>query len=141
MPQLVTVSGKVSHVSQTSSTHGQVQNGHGTVSTSHQLSFRVDNRPATMKGTPSIGDGDLVTIAGLDRGGIVETLAVRNRSTGIDYGGAKTVQYIAAGICGLLGVVTLPLAGFGLLLIGLAAWAVRSARRDQSALEMVQRAA
>jgi hypothetical protein len=38
-----------------------------------------------MNGTPTVADGDLVTVVGLDKGGEFAGYAIRNHATQVDY--------------------------------------------------------
>ena len=120
MTRLVSLSGKVSQISPSGA------------------NFMVDDRPASYRGYPIVGEGDLVTIAGLDRGGVVDALAIRNRSTGVDYGGASLLQYLLFGFAVLLGLLTFTIGGLGLLFLAMAGWVGNRLRRSARALRMVR---
>jgi hypothetical protein len=120
MTRLVALSGKVSQISPTGAR------------------FMVDDRPASYRGYPIVGEGDLVTIAGLEREGVVDALAIRNRSTGVDYGGASLLQYLLFGFAVLMGLFTVTVGGLGLLFLALAGWVGSRLRRSARALRMVR---
>ena len=138
MARLVSLSGKVSQVSQSSMTHGSAWHGPGSDSTVPALSFRVGDHPAYYKGHPAVGEGDLVTVAGLDDGGVIKALAIRNRSTGVDYGGATALQYLVLVVATLVGLLTVTVGGLGLLLLAIAGWIWSRVRRRSHALTMVR---
>src|SRR5882762_9155743 len=78
------MSGKVSHLNQTSSTQGLIQHGgRGTISTSHTTTFRVSGRPVEMRGAHNFGEGDLVSLVGVEKDGTMHPIAFRNDTTGI----------------------------------------------------------
>lgn len=129
-------SGKVSHAAQVSETHGQIHNGRGQIRTFHKMKFRIDNRPAMFQGEASIGDGDTVTVAGIEKGEF-KALAVRNESTGVEYPGQIMLLYVIGALCILLGIpfafiiIGLPLLGFG-------AWFIYMGWRNKQALELLR---
>jgi len=141
MARLVALSGKVSQVSQTKLAQGASLEGSGTAGPAPGLSFRVDDRPAYYRGQPAVGEGDLVTVAGLEHGGVLKALAIRNRSTGVDYGGATALQYLVLGVATLAGLLTVTVGGLGLLFLAAAGWIWSRARRRAHALTMVRTAA
>jgi hypothetical protein len=81
MPTITVLQGKARHVSQISNTSGTGQ----WVQTVHTTQFRVDNRPVVFGGTPNLGKGDHVTIAGIDMPHEFRAYALRNDSTGVEY--------------------------------------------------------
>jgi hypothetical protein len=83
--ELKTLAGTVSHASQQSQVYGHMQQGRGNIRTKQWISFRVNNRPTLMNGLPSVADGDVVTVIGVDKGGEFAGYSVRNHSTGVDY--------------------------------------------------------
>jgi hypothetical protein len=139
MARLVTLSGKVSQVSQSSMTYYSARLG--PERTAPALSFRVADRPASYRGQPVVGEGDLVTVAGLEDGGVLKALAIRNRSTGVDYGGATVVQYLVLGLATLVGLLTVTVGGLGLLFLAVAGWIWSRVRRRSHALTLVRTAA
>jgi hypothetical protein len=141
MARLVALSGKVSKVSPASLTDGSVRHGPRAASPVIALSFRVDDRPAYYKGQPIVGDGDLVTVAGLEDDGVLKALAIRNRSTGVDYGGATALQYLVLGVATLAGLLTVTVGGLGLLFLVVAGWIWSRVRRRAHALTLVRTAA
>jgi hypothetical protein len=136
MPELVALSGKVSGVLQVHAAHASSAEGRGRLG----LRFQVAQRPAWCEGTPNVGDGDLVTVAGFYKEGTLAVLAIRNRSTGVDYGGASAGQYTALGVALLCGALTLGRDGIGLLFFLLAGWVWLRLRRRDRALALVRTA-
>jgi hypothetical protein len=121
MARLVSLSGKVSLLAQ-ADTIRESRRRLGAPGASRTIDFLVDDRPARFQGYPVVGEGDLVTIAGLDDHGVLKALAIRNRSTGVDYGGASAMQYLLFGLAILLGILTVTLDGLGILFLALACW-------------------
>jgi hypothetical protein len=100
------------------------------------MKFRIDNRPTLFQGEASIGDGDTVTVAGIEKGEF-RALAVRNESTGVEYPGQIMLLYVIGALCILLGIpfvflfVGFPLLGFG-------AWFIYMGWRNKQALELLR---
>ncbi len=88
MSEFTLLSGEVSQLNQLSSTTGSINKGSGTIRTAHHLTFRLGNKPVRYSGTPSINDGDIVTVMGEDKGEF-EAYVLRNESTGIIYNGNR----------------------------------------------------
>ena len=139
MTRLVSVSGKVSHISPNGMELAR-RSWSDEVSPDRRLSFMVNDRPASYEGHPIVGEGDLVTIAGLETGGVVKALAIRNRSTGVDYGGGSPTLYLLFSAAIAVGLLTLTLDGLGFLFLLLAGWAGYRLRRSSRALSMVRTA-
>ena len=138
MARLVSLSGKVSHLSQADTAPQFAHRLDGRGNGPRALSFLVNDQPARYEGYPIVGEGDLVTVAGLADDGVVRALAIRNRSTGVDDGGASAMQYLLIGAATLLGLLTVTLDGLGLLFFALAVWAWNRLRRSAWALTMVR---
>lgn len=139
MARLVSLSGRVSHLALAGPV-SESRRRYGAPTATRTLNFRVNDHPARFEGDPPIGDGDLVTIAGLEDRGVLQTLAIRNRSTGVDYGGASAAQCLHFGLAILLGVFTLAWGGLGLVFLGIALWVGSRLRRQTRALTMVRTA-
>lgn len=139
MAQLVSLSGKVSHISPNGKELAQ-RYFSGEPTPDQQLSFLVDDHPAFYRGHPIVGEGDLVTIAGPETDGVVKALAIRNRSTGVDYGGASPVLTALCLMAIAAGLFTITLSGLGLLFFAGAAYLGTRLRRSSRALTMVQNA-
>jgi hypothetical protein len=137
MTRLVSLSGKVSRLSPSGMELAQ-RYFTGEASPDRRLSFLVDDRPASYEGHPIVGEGDLVTIAGPESGGVVRALAIRNRSTGVDYGGGSPLLYLLCVIAVAVGLLTLTLSGLGLLFLAVAAYLGGLLRRSSRALSMVR---
>lgn len=121
MKQVTTLSGKVSGLRVDSDINVSTTVTNNNVSTSTAVTktivFRIDNRPAFMKTTVNLSDGDMVTAAGV---GAVEldVLAINNHTTKTMYWIPEPNQ-VPAIICFVLGVLTLGLFMVGLILIGM----------------------
>jgi hypothetical protein len=130
------VSGRVTHAAQVSETHGQIHDGRGTIRTFHKMKFRIDNKPAFFQGEASIGDGDTVTVAAVAKGEL-RALALRNESTGIEYGSPTILYYIMGSFTVVLGLLTLAfLVGFPIL--GAGGWLFYSGWRNKEALQLLR---
>ena len=138
MARLVSLSGKVSHLSQADGAPHSDPRRDGPGNGRRALRFMVNEQPTRYQGYPVVGEGDLVTIAGLEDSGVVKALAIRNRSTGVDYGGASAMQYLLFGVATLLGILTVTLGGLGLLFLALAVWVWSRLRRSARALTLVR---
>ncbi len=131
------ISGSVSHVSSSTTVSGQMYADRGTVRTTHKLHFRVNGRSAVFSGTPNVADGDVVTLAGIDKGGEFKALALRNESTGVAYPGPTTLVYVGGILFLLLGIpfsvilIGIPFAGFG-------AYLLYAGYRNQQANQLLQ---
>lgn len=130
---IVIASGKVTNITESTHTTGRIgQNAvTGTVqgkTTSKQVySFRIDNRPITFesKNPVSISDGDLVTCAGPQSGGVIKAMKIRNDSTGVIYGHSPVL--VLLGMIGVfIGAAMLTATGVGAILgiplLFVAAW-------------------
>jgi len=141
MTRLVSLSGKVSRLSEESARTPIQRSSPGENSAERRLNFLVGGHPACYRGYPVVGEGDLVTIAGFEAGGVLKALAIRNRSTGVDYGGGSPGLYLLCGSAILLGAFTVTTAGVGLLFLALAAWLGNRLYRRARALSLVRAAA
>jgi hypothetical protein len=89
--QLTSISGMVSHVERLSNTSGSIGGASyrgtggvsGTIRTDERTLFRIDNRPVSYPGSPSIAKEDNVTL--IIRGRQETAVALRNNSTGFTY--------------------------------------------------------
>jgi len=81
MPVIKVLQGKASHVSRISHTAGTAD----WVQTVHSTQFRIGKQPVVVAGTPNLGDGDDVTLAGMPAIREFRAYAVRNDTTGIEY--------------------------------------------------------
>jgi hypothetical protein len=100
----------------------------------------VNDRPASFEGHPIVGEGDLVTIAGLETDGVVKALAIRNRSTGVDSGGGSPLLYLLFAGSIAAGLLTVTLGGVGVLFLLFAGYLGSRLRRSSRALMMVKSA-
>lgn len=138
MAQLVSLSGKVSQISPNDRELAQHYFSGEPAPDDRQLTFLVDNQRAAYRGHPVVGEGDLVTIAGLQSDGVVNALAIRNRSTGVDYGGASPLLYGLCVVTAVAGLLLLVVSALGVLLLGLAAYLGSRVRQGSRALSMVR---
>lgn len=113
---------------------------HGPVAIKNQLvSMRLNNRPVLFRTRtlPSISDGDQIAAAGNDKGGTLEAVALRNVTTGVIYHPPTTVVIILAAALVVLGIPLIAFLGFGLLFIGVGAWAIHRALQVRKAVRML----
>lgn len=103
----------------------------------YRLDFLVNEHPARYRGYPVVGNGDFVVVAGVEADGVLTAIAIRNRSTGVDYGGPSPLLYIVLAAAVLAGLATLH-SGVGLGFLLLAAGLGLRLRRDLLALTMVR---
>lgn len=116
------IQGRLTHVQQTTETHGRISQGSGQITNANAWSFRVDNRAAVYKsrGGASLSDGDLVTVAGQDSNGTFQIAALRNDTTGSVHEAPAMMFLICGGLVAALGVpMIFLLIGFLILPIGL----------------------
>ncbi|MGB5211084.1 MAG: hypothetical protein WBN31_02720 [Gammaproteobacteria bacterium] len=96
--------------------------GHTQVRTEKEISFRVGNRPVTMKNIKGIEltDGDNATVVGSDTRSGVKAILIRNDTTNMIYGYSTWYLMMWAAILTAIGVATVSiLIGVVLLPIGL----------------------
>lgn len=98
------LSGKVSHLSSTTTVHGSVKRGKGKVSTSHRTDFRVDGKPAYFLNTVNLADGDNVTLSGRLKGGEFYARALRNDETNVIYSEPTIVYFIIGALLFAIGI-------------------------------------
>jgi hypothetical protein len=128
--ELVALSGKVSNLMRSSTTTGEISQGRGDIRTSHKTTFRVNGRPVEFESAPELADGDLVSVAGTDRGGLMRGLALRNDSTNTVWQeGTYRYVYPIFGI--IAGILTIPLFGAGLIILGYSVWALNRAKKNK----------
>jgi len=106
---LTLLSGAVSGVRHSTETRGTVGRNGGSVKTGQVIAMRVGERSAQIKlaDVPDLRDGDEVTLAGRDAGGVFKALALRNDRTGAVYSLPTTVGYLMGATLVALGVMTL----------------------------------
>lgn len=135
MARLVSRSGKVSRLSYEVS---GVRDGEEVPRRPrYLLDFRVNDVPARYRGDPVVGDGDFVTVAGIESDGVLNALAIRNRSTGVDSGEPSPFLYMACAVLAALGLLTAR-HGPGLVLLAVAVWLGVRLLRSTRALSMVR---
>lgn len=96
--------------------------GHTQVRTEKEISFRVGNRPVTMKNIKGIEltDGDNATVVGSDTRSGVKAILIRNDTTDMIYGYSTWYLMMWAAILTAIGVATVSiLIGVVLLPMGL----------------------
>lgn len=100
---LITITGKVSHLNSVASITG---GGGAALETVHRTTFRVDGRHVEVEGPMSwASNDDYVAIVGVEQDGVLEPLASRNDTTGYEtYAGARS--YTLAVVLIFLGFFT-----------------------------------
>lgn len=114
---------QATEVKSATSTTGAFGMGRTTMKTEKSFSFRVGNRPVSMKfpsGDIDLADGDEATVVGTDSSGGIKGILVRNEATGITYS-ISMAYWLGWGIAmTILGFVLAgAIIGFVLLPIGL----------------------
>ena len=104
----------------------------------HLVTFRLNNRPARIKirDSASISEGDQVMIAGNDKQGTLEGLALKNLTTGAIHHNPYQMPLIG-GIVAM--VISIPLAFLliGIPLVAISAWVIWRANQVRTAVRMV----
>jgi hypothetical protein len=139
MPSVSILSGSVSHLSSTSTVHGSVKRGKGSVTTSHRIDFRVDGKAAYYKNTVNLADGDRVTLAGKMKKGEFYARAMRNDETNVVYSEPITLYYVLGAFFLAFGVA-LSFILIGIILIPLAALIIWDGWKNSSAVKALQAA-
>lgn len=121
---LIKISGPVGNFrEETKVTSTQTYNtGHTQVNTEKEISFRVGNRPVTMKNIKGIelADGDEATVVGSDTSSGVKAILIQNDTTEIIYGYATWYIMMWAIILTVGGLATVGIVvGFVLIPLGL----------------------
>ena len=111
--------GTVSHLDRITSVN-TVETGtkRGLVKTTHTYSFRMDNHPATYRFATDVhlGNGDVITAAGEQKGGTFAVWCFRNESTSVIYYCLARRVLILSAIMFVVGLCTLKLL-IGLLIV------------------------
>jgi len=119
---LVKISGTVGNFREETTVTGShtYNTGYTQVNTQKEISFRVDNRPVTMKNIKGIEltDGDEATIVGSDTRSGVKALLIRNDTTNMIYGYATWYLMMWAAILTVIGIFTVGIF-IGVLLVPL----------------------
>jgi hypothetical protein len=87
-----------------------------------------------------LNDGDQVAAAGRLKNGVLHAGAFRNITTGMVYRTPPLqlgATYVSAGLCGALGLLFLPLGGFGILPLSAGAWLLWTAKNASAAAKAV----
>ncbi|MFK8036369.1 MAG: hypothetical protein AB8B94_19730 [Hyphomicrobiales bacterium] len=127
------LSGKVSHLSTTSTVSGSVKRGKGDVNTSHKMDFRVDGQAAVFNSSVNIAVGDDVTLVGNIKRGELRVRALRNEETGVIYSEMTTLAYVIGSIGIIAGLI------FAVFIIGIpifvaGVWLIFEGRKNQAAI-------
>lgn len=104
---ITAIQGRLSHVQQSTETHGHMSEGTGRIASLNAWSFRVNNRAAVFKtkSGASLSDGDLVTAAGEDVKGTFQAYALRNDTTGSVHNAPSAITLIFGGLLTVLGLL------------------------------------
>ncbi len=104
----------------------------------HLVQFRINNRPVRIKITDSasISEGDQVVVAGNEKQGTLEGLALRNTTTGAIHHNPYQFPLIGGIVAG---VISLPLCFLliGIPLLAISVWVVWRANQVKTAVRMV----
>jgi hypothetical protein len=104
----------------------------------HLVNFRINNRPVRFKiaDSASISEGDQVIVAGNEKQGTLEGLALRNATTGAIHHNPYQMPLILGIVAG---VISLPLCLLliGIPLLAISGWVVWKAKQVQTAVRMV----
>lgn len=138
---LKTLTGTVSHFNQETVLIGSRQNrsGFGTIQSDKEINFRIDNKPVVLrlKQAVHLEDGEKATVAGKEKRGVFQAVAVRNDETGVVYA-LKTVPILLLGlfITGLSVPLFAALVGFITFPIGL--WLLYKTYLNVAALRLLR---
>lgn len=127
------LSGTVSNYQHSTETTGRIQTTgdrvHGSIQTSHSMSFRIDNKPVLLKQMSmiSLGNGDVVTAVGKQTDAGFGAIALRNETAGtfhsLPMGFIIPMLYISLGFMALIALMCLGVnIIFGLIVGALCGW-------------------
>jgi hypothetical protein len=143
---LTSLSGVVSNVNHFSKTTGSVSvhrgTGSGSVRTKLSITFRVDNKTVFYPGRPDVGDGDVVTVIGTNKGGVTSALVVRNDSTGVEYANLwpVTIKNFWGGFLVFMGLMALSSNQFfALFVAGIGAFLLFLGRKQKQEINQLSR--
>ncbi|MEX6725659.1 hypothetical protein [Parapedomonas caeni] len=136
---LTTLSGTISGIRHSTETRGTVGRNGGSVKTGQVIAFRVGDRSAQIKlaDVPDIRDGDQVTLAGREKNGVFNALALRNDKTRAVYSIPTTVGYLMGATLVVLGVMTLFIL-VGVVFIAGGLWTLYEAHNYTRAASMLR---
>lgn len=132
--QFETFTGTVSHGHERVTVRG----GKKAVSSKVTTTFRLDGTPVTMEGPASIGDGDVVTVAGERKGGEFVAYILRNETTGATYNEASVQQFAFVGLLFAVSVVLMAVI-VGFVLFAVACWYAFKMMRVVKAQNLLKR--
>jgi hypothetical protein len=138
---LITLSGPISGIRHSTETQGQIGKNGGSVQTGQVVAFRIDDRSAQirLKDMPDIRDGDHVTLAGREKNGIFQALALRNDSTRAIYSTSAMPGYVMGGLMVAVGI-PLTLLLVGVLFLGFGGFTLYQAYNYDQAAKLLQSA-
>lgn len=101
----------------------------------HAVTLRIDGKPVYFRTRtmPSISEGDVVGVAGSEKNGTLQALALRNLSTGAVYCPPTVVPMVLAVALIVLGIPLIAFLGFGLVFCGMGAWVLMRCLRVRKA--------
>ena len=107
------------------------------------ITLRIDGRVVHFRTRtmPSITEGDIVAVAGTDKGGTLYALALKNLTTGATYCPATMLPIIGSIVVIVIGIPLIAFLGFGLFFCGMGAWILVRCLRTRKAGMLVQQAA
>lgn len=114
---------------------------HGPIAIQEQLvSLRLGQKPVLFRTRtlPSISDGDQVAVAGSEKNGTFQALALRNLTTGAIYAPPTMTAMILAAVLILIGIPLIALLGLGLFFVGYGAVVLYKAVQIRGAVSMLQ---
>ena len=129
------IQGRLTHVQQTTETHGQITRGTGQITSANAWSFRIANQAVLFKSRDgaSLSDGDLVVAAGQDSKGTFQAYAIRNDTTGSVHEGSSMLCFVLGGLLAVFGVPLILFFLIGLLFVGLGLYIVWIGTKIRSA--------
>lgn len=138
---LSTLSGIASHLQRGSETVGHMGRDGGSMHTKQLISLRVNGRPAEIKlvSLPALEDGEAVTLAGREKGGVFQALAMRNDATGAIYTLPTLATWLFGAVALMLGLLLLVVL-VGVVFIGVGLAALYVAYQHQQALALLRAA-
>ena len=106
------------------------------------IMLRIDGRVVHFRTRtmPSISDGDVVAVAGTEKGGTLYALALRNLTTGAIYCLGTTLPIIGAAIVIVIGIPLIAFLGFGLFFCGVGGWVLWRCLKIRKAGQLVLQA-
>jgi hypothetical protein len=101
--------------------------------------MRIDGKPVFFRSRamPSLSDGDRVAVAGVNKAGTLQGLALRNLTTGAVYCPSTLLPLIGSVIVIVIGIPLIPFLGIGLFFVvmgGLILWRCLKVRKAAAML-------